>query len=122
MLCLAGCGPTVAVAGTTSGGGGAPSTADCGIPGAHDLANMKRTAELGTGPAAKFAAMHDGDAVKLVNGIQGAFMVVPMVRLSAVPGDPEAACVPLVIHNIGRGAREDEILFQFKIIGHYRLK
>ena len=32
------------------------------------------------------------------------------------------AGVPLVIHNIGRGAREDEILFQFKIIGHYRLK
>jgi hypothetical protein len=27
---------------------------------------------------------------------------------------------PLVIHNIGAGAREDDILFRFAIIGHYR--
>lgn len=29
--------------------------------------------------------------------------------------------VPLVIHNIGAGTREDDILFRFSIIGHYRL-
>ena len=29
--------------------------------------------------------------------------------------------VPLVIHNIGAGAREEDILFRFAIIGHYRL-
>jgi len=28
--------------------------------------------------------------------------------------------VPLVVHNIGAGAREDDILFRFTIIGHYR--
>lgn len=28
---------------------------------------------------------------------------------------------PLVIHNIGRGAQENDILYQYKIIGHYRL-
>ena len=28
--------------------------------------------------------------------------------------------IPLVIHNIGQGAREENILFQFGIIGHYR--
>jgi uncharacterized protein YijF (DUF1287 family) len=28
--------------------------------------------------------------------------------------------MPLVIHNIGRGAQEENILFQFEIIGHYR--
>jgi len=28
--------------------------------------------------------------------------------------------IPLVIHNIGRGAQEENILFQFEIIGHYR--
>jgi uncharacterized protein len=28
--------------------------------------------------------------------------------------------VPLVVHNIGAGAREDDILFRFAIIGHYR--
>ena len=31
-----------------------------------------------------------------------------------------AAGVPLVVHNIGAGAREDDILFRFAIIGHYR--
>ena len=28
---------------------------------------------------------------------------------------------PLVLHNIGRGAQEENILFRFKIIGHYRI-
>ncbi len=28
--------------------------------------------------------------------------------------------IPLVIHNIGHGAQEENILFQFEIIGHYR--
>ncbi len=28
--------------------------------------------------------------------------------------------MPLVIHNIGRGAQEENILFQFEMIGHYR--
>jgi uncharacterized protein YijF (DUF1287 family) len=28
--------------------------------------------------------------------------------------------IPLVIHNIGQGAKEEDILFQFGIIGHYR--
>jgi uncharacterized protein YijF (DUF1287 family) len=30
--------------------------------------------------------------------------------------------VPLVIHNIGSGAREEERLFKFPITGHYRIK
>ncbi len=30
--------------------------------------------------------------------------------------------VPLVIHNIGRGTQEENILFRYKIIGHYRLR
>ena len=30
--------------------------------------------------------------------------------------------VPLVIHNIGGGAREEDRLFAFKLVGHYRLK
>jgi hypothetical protein len=28
---------------------------------------------------------------------------------------------PLVIHNIGRGAREEDRLFEFRITGHYRI-
>ena len=30
--------------------------------------------------------------------------------------------VPLVLHNIGAGAREEDILFRYAIIGHYRLE
>lgn len=30
--------------------------------------------------------------------------------------------VPLVIHNIGRGAREEDVLFAYPLTGHYRLK
>jgi uncharacterized protein len=29
--------------------------------------------------------------------------------------------VPLVLHNIGRGTQEEDILFSFKITGHYRV-
>jgi hypothetical protein len=29
--------------------------------------------------------------------------------------------VPFVIHNIGSGAREEDILFKYAVIGHYRL-
>ncbi|HEU5137753.1 MAG TPA: DUF1287 domain-containing protein [Steroidobacteraceae bacterium] len=28
---------------------------------------------------------------------------------------------PLVVHNIGSGAREEDILFRYRVIGHYRL-
>lgn len=28
---------------------------------------------------------------------------------------------PLIIHNIGRGTQEEDILFKYKIVGHYRL-
>jgi uncharacterized protein len=31
------------------------------------------------------------------------------------------AGAPLVIHNIGAGAREEDILFSYAVIGHYRL-
>ncbi len=30
--------------------------------------------------------------------------------------------VPLIVHNIGQGTREDDILFDYKITGHYRPK
>jgi uncharacterized protein YijF (DUF1287 family) len=29
---------------------------------------------------------------------------------------------PLVVHNIGAGAQEEDMLLQFEVIGHYRLK
>ncbi len=30
--------------------------------------------------------------------------------------------VPLIIHNIGRGTQEEDVLLQYRIIGHYRLR
>ena len=29
---------------------------------------------------------------------------------------------PLIIHNIGRGVREEDLLFTYRVIGHYRLE
>jgi uncharacterized protein YijF (DUF1287 family) len=29
---------------------------------------------------------------------------------------------PLIIHNIGAGAQEEDVLLSFRVIGHYRLK
>ena len=29
---------------------------------------------------------------------------------------------PLIIHNIGRGAKEEDILLKYQVIGHYRMK
>lgn len=39
-----------------------------------------------------------------------------------IVSDARKAGTPLVIHNIGRGAQEEDVLFAFKVIGHYRLK
>jgi hypothetical protein len=33
-----------------------------------------------------------------------------------------ASNTPLIIHNIGNGAQEEDRLFEFKITGHYRIK
>ncbi len=42
-------------------------------------------------------------------------------HIGVVSDAKNAAGCPLVIHNIGQGAREEDTLFAFKIIGHYRL-
>lgn len=39
-----------------------------------------------------------------------------------VVSDRKETGVPLIVHNIGRGAREENVLFAFRVIGHYRLK
>ncbi len=38
-----------------------------------------------------------------------------------VVSDTPGRAGPMVIHNIGQGTREEDVLFGFKIIGHYRL-
>ena len=39
-----------------------------------------------------------------------------------IVSDRKAGEIPLIIHNIGNGAAEDDVLFKFKVIGHYRIK
>ncbi len=36
--------------------------------------------------------------------------------------DKAKAGTPLILHNIGSGAQEEDILFKYKVIGHYRMK
>ena len=43
-----------------------------------------------------------------------------ILHIGIVSGRQTPDRMPLVIHNIGRGAQEENILFQFEIIGHYR--
>ena len=37
-----------------------------------------------------------------------------------IVSDARGQNAPLVVHNIGQGTREEDVLFAFKIIGHYR--
>lgn len=43
-----------------------------------------------------------------------------LTHIGIVSDQRSAAGVPLVLHNIGRGTQEEDILFRFTIIGHYR--
>jgi uncharacterized protein YijF (DUF1287 family) len=39
-----------------------------------------------------------------------------------VVSDRRSGRTPLIIHNIGSGAREEDLLLKYQVIGHYRLK
>lgn len=43
-----------------------------------------------------------------------------MTHIGIVSDQVSKRGIPLIIHNIGAGAREDDILFAYKITGHYR--
>lgn len=44
-----------------------------------------------------------------------------MVHIGIVSDKKSLTGIPLIIHNIGAGTKEENILFNFKITGHYRL-
>lgn len=44
------------------------------------------------------------------------------LRHIGIVSDKRASNRPLIIHNIGGGAQEEDILFAYKVLGHYRLK
>jgi uncharacterized protein YijF (DUF1287 family) len=39
-----------------------------------------------------------------------------------IVSDKNSGGTPLIIHNIGSGAKEEDILLKYQVIGHYRLK
>jgi uncharacterized protein YijF (DUF1287 family) len=43
-------------------------------------------------------------------------------HIGLVSSQSSPAGVPLIIHNIGYGTREEDILFQYRITGHYRYR
>jgi hypothetical protein len=45
-----------------------------------------------------------------------------LTHIGIVSDRRSADGTPLVIHNIGQGAREEDILLRFEILGHYRMK
>jgi len=61
---------------------------------------------------------------KTTNYLPGDFVtctVPPNLPHIMIVGDKKAADgTPLVIHNIGRGAKEENRLFEFKLTGHFR--
>ena len=67
------------------------------LPGADDFTNYK-----------------PGDLVTCI--------VPPNLPHIMIVSDRETAARPLVIHNIGSGAREEDALAKFKITGHYRFR
>ena len=44
-----------------------------------------------------------------------------ILHIGIVSDGMSVAGTPIVVHNIGAGIREEDILFRFAIIGHYRL-
>ena len=43
-----------------------------------------------------------------------------LTHIGIVSDRSTAQGVPLILHNIGRGTQEEDILFAFKVTGHYR--
>ena len=44
-----------------------------------------------------------------------------LVHIGIVSDKKSQSRVPLIIHNIGSGTKEENILYKFKITGHYRI-
>ena len=60
-----------------------------------------------------------GDIVTVM--LPGNLPHIMLVSNKTEKNGPSRAPTPLVIHNIGRGAQEEAVLFAYPITGHYRL-
>jgi uncharacterized protein YijF (DUF1287 family) len=79
-----------------------------------NLMTYLRRAGYGRQPSRAAAAYLPGDVVAWDLG-RGVLHIGIVSDLKTADG------IPLVIHNIGAGAREEDILFRYTIIGQYRL-
>ncbi len=43
-----------------------------------------------------------------------------VTHIGVVVADPLGAAKPLIVHNIGAGPKREDVLFDWKVIGHYR--
>lgn len=62
------------------------------------------------------------DPAKFLPGDIVTCTVPPSLPHVMIVSDRKSGDVPLVIHNIGGGAREEDMLFRFPLTGHYRVK
>ncbi|MWV16708.1 DUF1287 domain-containing protein [Pseudomonas sp. L-22-4S-12] len=78
-----------------------------------NLMTWLRRQGLARPPSEAASAYRGGDVVTwdLGNGLS---------HIGIVSDRRSAQGVPLILHNIGRGTREEDILFAFKVTGHYR--
>ena len=44
------------------------------------------------------------------------------IRHVGIVSEKKAGKTPLILHNIGRGAEEEDLLFRHRILGHYRVR
>lgn len=78
-----------------------------------NLMTWLRRQGLARPPSEAASAYRGGDVVTwdLGNGL---------THIGIVSDRRSAQGVPLILHNIGRGTQEEDILFAFKVTGHYR--
>lgn len=67
-----------------------------------------RAAEVGVLEGGAFVPLTDGDAMAVVRGHQGGFMVTPALRVPALPVDADAVCCSVVVTNTV-GTREVQV-------------
>lgn len=69
-----------------------------------------------------FALSPSGDADDYRAGDIVAWDLGRGLKHIGIVSDRRARGTPLIIHNIGSGAKEEDILFAYTIIGHYRVR
>lgn len=101
-----------------------PSRSRWGLKGPDPNIDHRRVPNLMTWfRRAEYSRTTTTEAVDYLPGDIVAWNLGGGIQHIGIVSDRRAATgVPLVIHNIGAGTREEDILFRYAIIGHYRLR